>query len=223
MQFSGVLMAPLLFILLPLSKAEAIVYWSIISFIIGLIVILILMRPDMKSTDFRDPRMGVGEIILWSIAGVFMAYVAQALSVFIELHVFNVKLSSENTQMIMDITRLTPLFMIIPAVIAPILEEIIFRKIIFGSLYRKTNFFIAAILSAGIFGIIHGEPEHLLIYTSMGFVFAFLYVKTKRIIVPILVHMTLNSITVVGQYFFDLEDLEKIQDNVEKLQFIIGG
>src|SRR5699024_2637738 len=99
----------------------------------------------------------------------------------IETNLFGIEIESENTQMIMDISRQFPLFMIIPALIAPILEGVIFRKIIFGTFYKRMNFFLAALLSSFIFGVIHGEPVHLLVYASMGFVFAYLYVKTKRI------------------------------------------
>src|SRR5699024_7547560 len=97
------------------------------------------------------------------------------------------------------------LFMIIPAILSLILDEIILRKIIFGSLYKRTNFFIAAIISAFIFGIIHGEPEHILVYASMGLVFAFLYIKTDSILTPIIVHMGLNSFAVITQFNLDPE------------------
>lgn len=149
-----------------------------------------------------------------------MAFLAQGISATIEMKVFGITQSSENTKLIMDVTRATPLFMVIPALIAPILEEIIFRKIIFGQLYLRTNFIIAALLSALIFGIIHGEPQHLLVYASMGFVFAFLYVKTKRIIVPIIVHMAMNTTVVLAQFNIDPKELEQ---QLEQLQAIIFG
>lgn len=222
MQFSGLLFVPILLLTLPIGRQDAVVYWTIFSFIIALIIVLILMKPDMKMAQSRNTA-SIGSVILWSFAGIFMAYFAQAIAVTIETNVFNIKQGSQNTKMIMDITRSAPIFMIIPAIIAPILEELIFRKIIFGALYSRTNFFIAATLSALIFGIIHGEPQHILIYASMGFVFAFLYVKTKRIIVPIIVHMALNSISVIVQFSLDPEDIEKMQKQLEQMQMILIG
>ncbi|WP_188455057.1 CPBP family intramembrane glutamic endopeptidase [Virgibacillus oceani] len=223
MQFSGIVFAPLLYVLLPVTENQAVVYWTIFSFIAGLVVVLLLMRPDMRKRNERDAS-DVGSAVLWAIGGVFMAYFSQAIASFIETELFGISIGSQNTQMIMDISRAFPLFIIIPALVAPILEEIIFRKIIFGGLYRKTNFFIAALLSALIFAIIHGEPEHILIYGSMGFVFAFLYVKTKRIIVPIIVHMAMNSISVIVQLSLSPEDIERMQKQLEQLQMIfIGG
>lgn len=222
MQFSGFLFTPILYYFLPISQIEAAVYWSLFSFIIALIIILYLMKPDMQQYNMRKETPSANPV-LWSIIGVFLAYFAQFIAVYIETEIFGIPPGSENTAMIMEITRIAPIFMIVPALIAPILEEIIFRKIIFGSLYKRTNFFIAAIISALIFGFIHGEPIHLLIYTSMGFVFAYLYVKTKRIIVPIIVHMTLNTISVSLQLLLDLEDLERMIKEQQELMFILLG
>lgn len=219
MQFSGLIFAPIMYTALPISKAQATIYWTIFSFVAGLVVILSIMKPYMKMASTRDAAKP-GGIVLWAIAGVFMAYIAQYIAVIIET-LLGISQGSENTQTIIDITRAAPLFMIIPALVAPIVEEIIFRKIIFGTLYKKVNFFIAAIISALIFGIIHGEPAHILIYSSMGFVFAYLYVKTKRIIVPIIVHMTLNSISVIVQLSLSPEELQKQLEQVQMI--LIGG
>ena len=222
MQLSGAIFVPILVHIFPDHQVEASIYYSIISFTIGLIIVLILMKPDMELSQTRSNWL-TSNVVGWSILGVFMAYFAQAIATMVEINIFGIKAGSENTQMIMEITRTIPLFAIIPAVIAPILEEVIFRKIIFASLYKRTNFFIAALLSAFIFGIIHGEPEHILIYASMGFVFAFLYVKTKKIIVPIIVHMTLNSISVIAQYSLTPEQIEKIEQQWNQVQMILIG
>ncbi|ASN07059.1 CPBP family intramembrane glutamic endopeptidase [Virgibacillus necropolis] len=222
MQFSGIVFAPLLFATLPISEFQAVIYWTIFSFAAGLVVILLIMKPYMKVPATRDAAKP-GAIVLWSIVGVFMAYFAQYIASIIEIQILGIQPGSANTEMIIDITRAAPIFMVIPAIIAPIVEEVIFRKIIFGSFYKKMNFFLAALLSALIFGIIHGEPEHILIYGSMGFVFAYLYVKTKRILVPIIVHMTLNSISVLVQFSLSPEDIEKMQKQLEQMQMILIG
>ncbi len=222
MQFSGILMAPLMLLLLPISEVQAVTYWAITSFILGLIVVILLLRPDMKMTRSHEASR-IGVAVAWSIIGVFMAYFSQGIAAMLEMQIFGIDPGSENTQNIMNIARATPLFLLVPAIIAPVLEEIIFRKIIFGQLYMRTNFFIAALISAFIFGIIHGEPQHILVYGSMGLVFAFLYVKTKRILVPIFVHAAMNSIVVLLQYNLTPEDIERMQKQLQDLQAIIFG
>lgn len=222
MQFSVFIFAPILYALTPLGLVESNIYWSIFSFIAALFAVLWLMRPDMKAGQHRDAA-SAGEMVLWSFAGLFMAYFVNYAASSIETYILGITPGSENTQMIMDITRSVPLFMVITAIVAPILEEIVFRKIIFGELYKRMGFFWAAAFSSFIFGIIHDGLEHILIYASIGFVFAFLYVKTKRIIVPVITHMVMNSISVIVQLPLDPEDIENMMKQLEEMQMIIIG
>lgn len=213
---------PLLINFSPLGKFDAVIYAQIAGFVLSLLAILIILRHEIKQKS-APGAADIPTVILWTIVGLFMAFAAQIISVSIEVNLFNIKTNSENTADIMEITRQIPVFMLVTAIIAPILEEIVFRKIIFGSLYKRMNFFWAGTISALIFGFIHFEPIHILIYASMGFVFAFLYVKTKRIIVPILVHMGMNSIVVLAQYSLTPEDIENMQKQLEQMQILIGG
>jgi len=72
-----------------------------------------------------------------------------------------------------------------------------------------------------LFSVVHLDFSHLLIYTAMGFTFAFLYVRTNRIIVPIFAHVAMNTLVVLLQTF--REPIEEYLKNVEKMQMIIGG
>ncbi len=222
MQLSTYPAALLIAAFFPEHYVQLNIYWLIFSFSLALVIVLLLMRPDMKMPAHRDAATTSG-IILWSILGVFLAYFAQVFAASIEMYLLDIEPGSENTMAIMEIARMNAFFIFIPAIIAPILEEIIFRKIIFGSLYKRMNFFFAALLSAFIFAVVHLDFEHLLIYIAMGFVFAFLYVKTKRILVPILVHAGMNSLVVFIQYNLDPEDIEKMLEQLEQMQTVLIG
>lgn len=197
---------------------EAALYTNVVGFIIGTIIVLWLMRKDIKEEN-NVSSLSAGQIIGWTALGVLLAWIVQIIAVNIEIELLGINPTSENTELIVELTKLNPIFFLIPAITAPILEELIFRKILFGTLYKKMNFFLAAIISSSIFGVLHMDLTHTLIYVSMGFVFAYIYVKTKRVIVPIFVHMTLNTVTVLGQIFIDPEQLEQI----EKSMFIFFG
>lgn len=196
--------------------------WSSYSFSVGLIIILLLLRPDMKLRHRNDGRVSRGEAIKWSFIGIFMAYGAQIAAAMIEMQVFGIEPGSENTEVLVEIAKLTPIFMLVTAVIGPILEEIIFRMIIFGTLYKRFNFWIAAVLSSILFAVVHMDFTHLLIYTAMGFVFAYLYVRTKRIIVPIIAHVAMNSFVMLIQVVFG-EQIMELQKQLEEVQTFIGG
>jgi uncharacterized protein len=208
--------------LMGVAKEQIPGIWTLFSFSIGFIIILLLLRQDMAERHLTRDRSSKSDAILWSIAGIFMAFMAQYVAVIIEVTVFGIEPGSENTEMIVKLAKATPALILVVAVIGPILEEIVFRMIIFGTLYKRFNFWIAAIISSVIFAVVHMDFEHLLVYAFMGVVFSFLYVRTKRIIVPIVAHVALNSFVMIVQVVYG-ERLMELQKKLEKIQGFIGG
>lgn len=220
MQFSSLLALPFLPFI---ENREAFsVAWSVMSFTVALIISMILLRDEMK--DFFQSRdKKIGAIILWSFLGFILVLITQYVSIIIETFVLGIPPGSENTMDLMNIARQAPIFIVIISVLGPILEELVFRKAIFGSLYKRMNFFFAALLSGVIFAAVHMDFEHLLTYTAIGMVFAFLYVETKRIIVPIIAHMSINTFAVIGQLSVDPEEIEQQMEQLEQLMMILIG
>ncbi|MCM3761092.1 CPBP family intramembrane metalloprotease [Alkalihalobacillus oceani] len=200
--------------------------WSLFSFGIGLVIILLLLIPDMRERHLIRGRSSRGEAVRWTIIGVFMVFAAQYAAALIEVYLFGIEPGSENTQQIIEFAQALPAFIIVVSVIGPILEEVVFRLIIFGTLYKRFNFWIAGFISSLIFAAIHFDFTHLLVYTAMGFVFAYLYVRTKRILVPIVAHIALNLfVSVVNVLLADdierwLQQLEEIE---QQMSMITGG
>lgn len=193
--------------------------WNIGSFVLALIISCYLLRDEINSFfQSRDKR--IGQIVLWTILGFFLVLIAQVASTVIERFVFGAPVGSENTMQLMQVARQAPIFIILISILGPILEELVFRKAIFGSLYKKMNFFFAGIISGVLFAVLHNDFSHLLTYIAVAFVLAFIYVETKRILVPILAHMAMNTFAVIGQLSLDPEEMEQM---LEQVQFILVG
>lgn len=224
MQFSSIIGVPLFVYIgntlgAPSDQLDmlAIAYWSIFSFCVALLVVLFLIRHDVQTETFTRNQAPISASIFWSIFGIFLALFAQSFAGLLEQKL-GIKLESDNTQNILAVIKQVPLMIIVSSIIGPILEEIIFRKIIFGSLYKKFNFFISAFISSVIFGLAHMELVHLLLYSAMGFTFAFLYVKTKRILVPIVTHVCMNTLVSIVQFF-----PKEVENFLKNIQAFIGG
>ena len=202
---------------LPQMEGLAVPVWLVISFAITLILVVYILRHEFNERN----QSKISISMIWAIFGVFLAFLAQTIAANIE-SMFGVDTGSENTQQIIRIIESFPIVIFVSSIIGPILEEIIFRKIIFGTLYKRMNFFFSALLSSIIFAIAHFELEHTLLYSAMGFTFAFLYVKTNRILVPIFAHVAMNSLVVIVQIVYK-EEIEKIIQETEKIQTFIGG
>ncbi|MFD2444206.1 CPBP family intramembrane glutamic endopeptidase [Bacillus sp. CGMCC 1.16607] len=227
MQFSSFIGIPLLTILgeilgkNPESWAVASVsYWLLFSFTITTIIILFILQKEMKQDRLERNSLPFGISLLWAIIGIFLALISQTIAANIE-NLLGIEPGSENTKEIMEIINLFPFVIIVSSILGPVLEEIVFRKILFGSLYKRFNFFLSGLISSVIFALAHMEPEHVLLYSAMGFTFAFLYVKTKRIWVPIFAHVSMNTFVVLIQSIFK-EDIEKMMRDAEKIQGFIS-
>jgi len=222
MQLSSLAGVPLLMLVFPaigIDRQQAVPVWLLFSFLAALLITVILLRKEMR--NFQERGSSLGQSIQWAISGFFLALFAQYAAAIIET-MLGVQTGSENTQEILNLIESFPLAIVVTSIFGPILEEVVFRKIIFGSLYKRYNFFISGLISSVIFALAHMEPEHIILYSAMGFTFAFLYVKTKRIIVPMFAHVTMNTMVVLVQSVYR-DDIEKLLKQAEAVQNFIGG
>ena len=78
-------------------------------------------------------------------------------------------------------------------ILAPVMEEIFFRKLVIDRLRRYGDLF--AMLSSGvIFGLIHGNFYQFFYATAMGIVFGYLYLRTGKLRHSIILHLCINLI-----------------------------
>ncbi|WP_277585077.1 CPBP family intramembrane glutamic endopeptidase [Psychrobacillus antarcticus] len=193
-------------------------WWVFLSMGIATIITLLIIRKD---NTYLKQLKGTPSLILqtisWGFAGFFLVLVGQGIAASIELR-FGVDPGSDNTTQFIEIAQAVPFAIFSIVIFAPILEELIFRRIIFGTLLPKTNFFVAASVSAIAFGIIHFDFTHILIYAVSGFIFSYIYYKTKRIIASIISHMLLNGFVVLVQFYG--EDIQNFLKQYSNLQII---
>jgi uncharacterized protein len=106
---------------------------------------------------------------------------------------------------------LTTLFAVVAAVVmAPLLEEVVFRGVLFQAMKRRTGLWPAAIVTSLLFAIVHVEvsqPIYSSAFVLLGLAFAWLMHRTGSLVVPIVGHATFNAIsvglTIVGARVLD--------------------
>lgn len=75
---------------------------------------------------------------------------------------------------------------------APVLEEILFRGLILGTLKKEMHPWIAIIVSALGFGIAHGTAISFIYATGIGLLMGWLFVKFDSVLPSIIFHMAYN-------------------------------
>lgn len=114
------------------------------------------------------------------------------------------QVEAENQSMIIDLYAQAPYLIIIQALLyAPIVEEIMFRGLVFGSLSKKSNF-IGVLVSSSLFGLVHvlssvlsGNFADLWFfptYALLGFFLNRAYIKSGSIVSSMALHFLNNAI-----------------------------
>lgn len=201
---------------------EKIMPYQFGAFVLGAIAVIILgnTHKDKNIFERSEKKSPLYATVLWIIGGTFLAYTSQIVAGLINVYLLGNPVESQNTEGIIDMVLGAPYMVILVVVLGPIIEEYVFRRAIFAELYElmaKMNkvvaFLLAGLISGVVFALAHWDFTHIIIYLAMSYTFSFVYLMTKRLIVPIMVHMLMNGIVVLLQVVLKdhIETIEKLQ------------
>lgn len=93
------------------------------------------------------------------------------------------------------------------AVLGPIIEELVFREAIQGSMLRRgVKPWITIVVSAVIFGAIHFNWAQTLAGSCMGILLAVVYYKTGSTALTCIIHVANNSVAVAQMAYYGKEE-----------------
>ena len=92
------------------------------------------------------------------------------------------------------------LFFLTAAVAAPLFEEFLFRGFLLPSLTRYVPVWAAIGISGLLFGVAHLSLSEIVPLTTLGIILGTVYVRTKNLLAPMLLHSLWNSTTLIGLY-----------------------
>lgn len=167
--------------------------------IVSLIGAFILWKLNHKykcQNIIDTPKTNFKKILLWGIIGTVLIIGGQFVTLNLCHFLLHQPLSSQNTNAFLTIFRQSPIYLIDIVVVTPIVEELIFRKVLFGNLTYYFNFWIAAFISSFLFGIAHHDG-HFLTYFVMGCLLEFIYYMAHDIRSSIIAHAGLNLIVLI--------------------------
>ncbi|NLO08420.1 MAG: CPBP family intramembrane metalloprotease [Clostridiales bacterium] len=159
---------------------------------VGLPIFARLMKGIPDSEIGEKKNISIIKFIGYFIICVATAYISNIVGLFI----------SAIIELIKGIEMINPLeefifgsnmiiFALYAVIIAPIVEELVFRKILLDKLRRFGD--LPAILITGFaFGIFHFNLAQFFYATVLGILFAYITIRTNRIIYSIVLHMMMN-------------------------------
>jgi uncharacterized protein len=90
------------------------------------------------------------------------------------------------------------------AVLAPLVEELIFRGLLYGWLAGRWGTIVAWIVSSLAFAAAHFEPAHIILVLPLGLWFGWLRRRTDSLWPSLVCHMINNGIAIAAAAYLDV-------------------
>lgn len=178
---------------------------TIFSNSITALILIFIFKKDLKK-DFIDFKSNYKEKLdlafkIWVTGLVLMAIFNYTIGL------INPNDIANNEEAVRSMLKINPWMMFVnTAILAPIVEELVFRKA-FRTAFKNNIAFI--IISGLIFGALHVvlsidnlfDYLYLLPYCSLGISFSYMYYKTENIYAPLSMHMLHNAIITLLNIF----------------------
>ena len=203
---------------------------SIIVYGFTLPCIYLLARSMPKTVPERRPVKWWQFLILF-LMGYALIFVSNIVGNIFTVIIGLMKGSQVNNELIQYVTGgsvwVMFLFMV---VIAPIMEELIFRKVLVDRTLKYGQG-MAVVLSGLMFGLFHGNLNQFAYAVVLGAFFAFIYIRTGNIKITIGLHMLVNFMgsvvasSLLKQIHYEelLETLGEPERMIELVQQHLGG
>lgn len=161
---------------------------------VGLPLFAVLMHRIPNSEREKVNKLSLGKFIIYFFVSIATLYISNSISAIINLFIglMRGKLIENpvqdivfNSNMLVNILYIT--------LLGPIVEELIFRKILLNKLRRFGD--LPAMLITGIaFGLSHMNLSQFFYATTLGILFAYITIRTNTVIYTMILHIMINFI-----------------------------
>jgi hypothetical protein len=169
-----------------------------------------LVNKDNYIKNFKETKKSFKSFFGLVAVGFVLVYAANIMAQSI-MQLFESPETSLNETAIQNMFNANPinlfgLFLSL-VILAPIIEETVFRKGLYNLIEHRFGDILAIIVSGFIFGFLHvagwGDYINVLPYLAMGLSFSFIYYYSdKNVFVVIMLHM-INNLIPFATYFMD--------------------
>jgi len=165
-------------------------------FISSLVALVIAVAPmgwrALPALGFRPARFWT--IVLGAVGALIVSVAVSQLG------------EPEGVKQALDVARTPSLFvasLVVMALLAPLVEEMVFRGLLYGWVAGRWGSLIAWIVSSILFAAAHIEPAHALLVLPLGLWFGWLRQRTDSLWPSLVAHIVNNGLAVVAAALID--------------------
>lgn len=184
-------------------------------YVVGLPLLRDVLKPVPK-TEIKGEKFGFFKMLKYFLISLPVMYLGNFISLFFAglVERFTGKTAVNNISEL--IVGSNPwLLILFVVIIGPIIEEIIFRKILIDRTVRfgEKN---AVILSAIMFGLFHMNLFQFFYATALGLIFGYMYVRSGKLRYTIFLHMIINFMGSVVAVFMSGNGEESVLKMIQE-------
>ena len=199
-------------------------------YIISFPLIFLMFQKIPVQLSGEKKKMKKSHILIAFFITYAGSYLCNLASTMITTVIGVIKQSPVDNVMLDVISNIHPLVnFFIVVICAPIMEELLFRKMIID---RTSSYGdgVSVIFSGLLFGLFHGNLVQFSYAFLIGAFFGYIYIKTKNIVYPIILHMAMNFLgSFVSSLLLDASGYMELLDimasdrmGVEMVPFIMA-
>lgn len=163
-----------------------------ILYIIGYPLMYRLIK-DIPVREIPKKKLGFGGFLASICIAYALMYLSNLTALIINASVGKMTGRGGTNPIVNALDNMSPVLQVIVVVIlAPVFEELIFRKFLLDRI-SKYGEVTAMLISGFMFGLFHGNLVQFIYATVLGMFLAFIYMRTGRIVYTMILHAIVNG------------------------------
>ena len=164
---------------------------SVLQYLIAFPILWVIVRKMPRQAPF-EYKIGAKGFLKFTAISVFVMYVGNYISSYLMVYIESaLGRNTENAvNTVLDNTNII-LSLILVGIIGPIIEEIMFRKLLLDRLTPYGEI-IAILFPALMFGLFHCNLYQFFYAFFLGIIFSYVYLRTGKIIYSTILHIFIN-------------------------------
>ncbi len=185
---------------------------AICNYILPLPIIIYLMR-KLDSVEIEKNKLTIKKFLIYVCVTITLMWIGNIIGTIITSLIGGV-LQSEIINPVGELINNGGIYvnLLIISIMAPIFEELLFRKLLIDRTI-KYGAKVSILLSALLFALFHGNLSQFFYAFLIGGFFAYVYIKTGRLIYTIILHALINFFGSVMSVMFT-ESANKVMQGV---------
>lgn len=154
--------------------------------------------PSVLRLDISGPFRKPDGWLFWALGGILLApevvFVSSSLIEAFGVEDLQARGTADAISQILSLDGVTFVCLFVTtAILAPLLEETVFRGFLLPSLSQYMPTPIAVVISSVAFGLVHFSPRDTPQLTALGLLLGFSYIRSGNLLTPMIIHGTWNG------------------------------